>query len=165
MISSEPKSTWQHLRQEDGGSVTIHSKDGDCFGLPIDDVVNACKSKAELTEFCRQVGTLLNRLAAWLEERGGEVGAAYVGLEPEGAIFVVVRKAKAFDPAFEDSLSILDLEVAQDSEFETHQAPGTRASVVFKGNRCLISGVGAGVSIYRWSPGRDCLRAPYVRRS
>ena len=118
MISSEPKSTWQHLRQEDGGSVTIHSKDGDCFGLPIDDVVNACKSKAELTEFCRQVGTLLNRLAAWLEERGGEVGAAYVGLEPEGAIFVVVRKAKAFDPAFEDSLSILDLEVAQDSEFE-----------------------------------------------
>jgi hypothetical protein len=117
MISSEPRSMWQHLRQEDGGKVMIHTKDGDCFGLPFDDLVNACQSSTQFTAFCRQVGTLLDRLAGWLEERRSEVEAAYVGLEPEGAIFVVVRKAKAFDPAFEDALSILDLQVAQDSDF------------------------------------------------
>jgi hypothetical protein len=116
MISSEPKSTWQHLRQEDGRSVMIHTKDGDCFVLPFDELVNVCESSTQFTEFCRQVATLLDRLAAWLKDRQGEIEAAYVGLEPEGAIFVVVRQSKAFDPAFEDSLSILDLEMAQDAD-------------------------------------------------
>lgn len=118
MISSETKSAWLHLRQEDGGSVVIHTKDGDRFVLPIDDVVNACQSSAQINEFCRQVGTLLDRLTEWLTECQSEIEAAYVGLEPEGAIFVVVRKAMTFDAAFEDALSILDLEVAESADFK-----------------------------------------------
>jgi hypothetical protein len=117
MISAESKSTWQHLRPEDGGSVMIHTKDRDCFGLPFDDLVNACQSSTQFKEFCRQVGALLDRLAGWLEERRAELEAAYVSLEAEGAIFVVVRESKAFDPAIEDALSILDLEIAQSPEF------------------------------------------------
>jgi hypothetical protein len=117
MISSAPKSAWQHLRQEDGGSVMIHTKEGDRFSLPINDVVNGCQFKDKINEFCQQVGALLDRLAGWLVERQSEIEGAYVGLEPEGAIFVVVRKAKAFDPAFEDALSILDLEVARSEDF------------------------------------------------
>ena len=117
MISTKTKSVWQHLRQEDGGPVMIHTKDGDRFTLPIDDVVNACRSTEKLNQFCQQVSRLLERLAEWLEERKSEIEGAYFGFEPAGAIFVVVRKAKVFDPGFEDALSMLDVEVAQSEDF------------------------------------------------
>ena len=117
MISSKLKPGWQHLRQADGGSVVIHAKDGDNFCMPIDGVVQACRSQAEMDQFCQQVGALLERLSRWLIDRQPEIQAAYMGLEPDGAIFLVVRKARAFDPAFEDALSLLDLEIAQNDEF------------------------------------------------
>jgi hypothetical protein len=117
MISSEAKPVWQHLRQADGGSVVLHTKDGDDFCMPIDEVVKACRSQEEIDQFCQQVGALLERLSRWLIDRKPEIQAAYMGLEPDGAIFLVVRKAKAFDPAFEDALSLLDLEIAQNDDF------------------------------------------------
>lgn len=118
MISTEGKPVWQHLRHEGGGTVVIHAKDCDGFTLPIDEVVHACQSPERIDEFCRQVATLLDRLAKWLADRQSEVHAAYLELEPEGAIFLVVRKAKAFDPAFEDALSMLDLEIARDENLD-----------------------------------------------
>lgn len=117
MVSSEVKPVWQHLRQGDGGTVVIHANDGDRFALPIDDVVRACKSRENVTQFCKQFGSLLGKLADWLDDRQTQIEAAFLGLEPEGAILVVVRKDKAFDPDFEDGLSILDLDVAQDDAF------------------------------------------------
>jgi hypothetical protein len=117
MIATESKSVWQHLRQEDGGYAVIHTKDGDRFTLPINDVINACKSREKINEFCKEVATLLDRLAEWLAGRQSEIAEAYLGVEPEGAIFVVVQNAKAFDPDFEDALSLLDLDVAQCEDF------------------------------------------------
>jgi hypothetical protein len=118
MIAVEPKHGWHHLRQEDGGSVMIHTKDGDRFGLPLDDVVKACQSAQQMKAFCQQVGMLLYRLSEWLGDRSPEIERAYLAIEPGGALFVVVRNSKRFDPAFEDALSMLDLEVTQDNTLD-----------------------------------------------
>ncbi len=118
MLATEQKATWQHLRQEGGGSVLIHQQDGDRFALPMDDVILACRSWEKAGQFSHQVSVLLDRLATWLSERKAEFASAFLGLEADGVIFVVVRRSKEFDPGFEDALSLLDLEIAQDSAFE-----------------------------------------------
>jgi hypothetical protein len=117
MLATEHKPTWQHLREEGAGSAMIHLKDGDRFALPMDEVILACRSWEKAAQFSSQVSALLDRLANWLSDRQSEFASAFLGLEPDGVIFVVVRKSREFDPGFEDALSLLDLEVAHDVAF------------------------------------------------
>lgn len=107
---------WQHVREEFGGTVVFHPKDGDRFALPMEDVVHACRSWEKAGEFSSQVSTLLDRLAKWLAERADQIDSAYLGLEPDDVLFVVVRREKTFDPAFEDGLTMLDLAIAQSED-------------------------------------------------
>ena len=83
----------------------------------MDDVILACRSWEKAGQFSSQVSNLLDQLATWLSDRRAEFASAFLGLEPDGVIFVVVRNSKEFDPGFEDALSLLDLEIAQDNAF------------------------------------------------
>ncbi len=118
MIETEKRASWQYLREAHGGRVLITPKKGEAFGLSIDDVVRACRSQEKIGLFTQQLGELLERVAIWLAERGAEVHKAYFGLEPDGAVVVVVRADKKFNPDFETALSDLDLLVAEDPAFD-----------------------------------------------
>jgi hypothetical protein len=111
-IQKTQKGAWQFVKQDVGGSVLITLNDGDTFGIPVDELVRACRSHEKLTEFARQVGELLKLLDQWLTERAPEIEKAHVSIDADGISLVVVRKDKAFNPAFEDALSSFDLEIA-----------------------------------------------------
>jgi hypothetical protein len=117
MLATEKRPTWQYLREEDGGRVLITPKEGEAFGLSIDDVVRACRSQEQIGAFTQQLGELLERVAKWLAERSAEIHKAYFGLEPDGAVIAVVRRDKRFNPDFELALSDLDLSIAEDPGF------------------------------------------------
>ncbi len=118
MTQTKPKVVWQHLRQADGGEAFITPKEGEAFGLPIDEAVSACISwDQHVRQFSRQVGDLLESLGRWLDEREAQIHRAYFCLETDGALFAVVSKDVRFDPSFEDALSELDLGIAQDEAF------------------------------------------------
>ncbi len=117
MSAIKQKPIWQHLRQSDGGEAFITPKEGEPFGLPIDEAVEACKSWEKVGQFSRQVNDLLECFTRWLADRQTEIDRAFFALEPDGVVFAVVRKDRAFDPDFEDALSQLDLDVAQDDAY------------------------------------------------
>lgn len=112
------KPRWRHLSEEDIKGITVTMKSGDCFEIPLKDLARACQSQEKIETFARQVGTLMQRLGAWLIERATEIHRAHLTIEPDGIMFVVVRNDKAFNPDFEDALSYLDLEVAQNADLD-----------------------------------------------
>ncbi len=95
----------------------IQLEDGERFGLPMDAVVHACRAQGKMVEFSRQLNELLAKLDSWLRQRSTEVDRAALSLEPDGISFAVVRKDKAFNPEFEDALTELDVEIANDPLF------------------------------------------------
>jgi hypothetical protein len=117
MLATQKRPAWQYLNQVAGGRVLISPKEGEPFGLSIDDVVAACRSQENIASFTEQVCDLLDRVAKWLGERASEIHKAYFGLEPDGAVVAVVRQDKRFNPDFETALSELDLSIADDPTF------------------------------------------------
>jgi hypothetical protein len=117
MISTQKRPTWQFLNQSTGGRVFITPSEGEAFGLSVDNVVAACRSREKIGEFTEQVRDLLDRMDKWLGERASEIHRAYFGLEPDGAVVAVVRRDKKFNPDFETALSELDLSIAEDPAF------------------------------------------------
>ena len=112
------KPQWRHLDEKDVGGIVVTMKSGDCFEIPLKDLAHACESKEKIETFARQVGSLMQRLGAWLNERADEIHRAYFAFEPDGIMFVVVRNRATFDPDFEEALSRLDLEVAGNADLD-----------------------------------------------
>ena len=105
---------WQFLSHQGGKRVVITDENNDRFVLRVEDVIRACRSAEKFEEFANQISDVLDRLAAWLIERADKVDRAYLSLETDCVAFTVVLKTKSFDPDFEDALSLIDLEIAQD---------------------------------------------------
>ena len=138
---------WQRLR-EDGGDVVIEPLDEDRFTLPIDDVIRACRYQEKAGAFQKQIGLLLRRLHTWLHERTDVIDRALLSVEADGLTLAVVRKDKAFNPDFEDALSALDLEIANDDTFDqirmrTMALPYSSDATVSGFLRCLLTWRGA----------------------
>jgi hypothetical protein len=107
-----PKGQWQHLRHEKGSNVVITTEDGDRFILPVEDAIRACRSAEKLETFSRQFKNLMSQLHQWILAHQNDIDRAYLSLDAAGVVFAVVRKGMAFDPAFEDELSNLDLTIS-----------------------------------------------------
>ena len=97
--------------------------------------------------FADRWGRYLTVLPNGLVNDGQRSRPPYLALEPEGTIFAVVRKAKLFDPAFEDALSILDLEIAQDSEFNLIKLRVLALPTIVEGDRCFLLGTRARIPL------------------
>ena len=68
MLATQKRPAWQYLNQVAGGRVLITPKEGEPFGLSIDDVVAACRSQENIALFTEQVRDLLDRVSKWLGE-------------------------------------------------------------------------------------------------
>jgi len=68
--------------------------------------------------FVEQFGSVLGRLAQWLREHAKTFSRAFVTVRESGLLFVVLRDNAGFDPDFEDELTDLDLEIAQNPRFD-----------------------------------------------
>lgn len=100
-----------------GGIVTVTPENRDRFALTVRRAVKACRDAVAEDEFGLQLDILLKRLAEWLARRD-DVRSAYFTMRDGRFVFLTVRRAAEHDPAFEDSLSELDIEIANDPALE-----------------------------------------------
>jgi hypothetical protein len=101
----------------DGGVVTVTPANNDRFNLKVQRVIEACREAVAQDEFRAQFQILLQRLALWISGRS-DIRTAYVTIRDGRLAFIVVRKVAIHDPAFDDSLSGLDLEIANDPDLD-----------------------------------------------
>ena len=99
------------------GSVTVTPENEDRFNLKIRRAIEACKEAVDADQFGLQFRILLKRLAEWRASRT-DVQDAYVTVRDGRFVFLVVRNRPEYDAEFEDSLSALDLAIANDTDLE-----------------------------------------------
>ncbi|KAA5545113.1 hypothetical protein FYK55_05365 [Roseiconus nitratireducens] len=97
------------------GQVTLEPESQDRFTLRFRDVINACQMQLQAEEYELQFSILVKRLGSWLSGQTG-VAKAYVTLRDSQLLFLVVTKSTKYDSDFEDALSDLDIELANDPD-------------------------------------------------
>ena len=104
-----------HLKWHHGENrVLVEPEDEDRFLTTVQDIITACGVSREMLVFKKQFDALLRRLAEWVEEHQERIRDAYITVRDAGLMFLVVQTGREYDRAFEDALTDLDLEVAQD---------------------------------------------------
>lgn len=69
---------------------------------------------------CPSAARLMGRLSDWLAGWPGRVDRAYLATGGDrGLTFVVIQAGKRFDPEFQDSITGLDVAIANDPAFDT----------------------------------------------
>lgn len=78
----------------------------------------ACRASQKAEFFNNQFQRLLSTLRDWLDGHRTKVRAAYLTVRDRDLLFLCVQKEARFDPELTDSLTELDLHIANDPEFE-----------------------------------------------
>jgi len=103
--------------EEKGRQIVVTPEDNDRFVTTVEHAIAACQMQQESEEFAKQFDRLLRRLAGWIVEQQDKIKEAYLTVRDAGLLFLVVRKEKHYDRELTDSLTDLDIEIAQSSEF------------------------------------------------
>ncbi|HUT10219.1 MAG TPA: hypothetical protein VMY42_06965 [Thermoguttaceae bacterium] len=97
------------------GLVTVTPEDEDRFSIKVSRVIEILQQAKRPDDFKQQFNLLLRILAGWLAGQPG-VGEAFVTLRDGALAFVVVRNSCKYDEQFEDALSELDFDCANDPD-------------------------------------------------
>ena len=119
--SSSPLSDLQttiRLRHGDDRLVVVETEDEDRFLLTVQAVVRACKAHDQIALVGSQLRKLLKRLGEWVETNHEDIQEAYLTTRDSDLLFLIVRKSKPFNAPLEEVLTDLDLEVANDKDFD-----------------------------------------------
>ena len=100
------------------GMVTVVTQDNHRFRVTVEAAIRACEALNHISDFQTQFSDLLDRLAAWVNEHESAIRLASVTVRDRGLLFLVVRKATSHDPHFDDDLTALDIEIAQNEAFD-----------------------------------------------
>lgn len=97
------------------GQVTLEGENEERFTLRFEEVVRACQLHVSVNRFSVQFRLLVKRLSGWLEGQAG-VKSAFLTLRDAQLLFLVVTETDEYDADFEDALSDLDIELANDDD-------------------------------------------------
>lgn len=104
---------WENVE----GRVKVVLPGSDIMLLQMDAAVQACRAFHKQVIFGDQLKMLLQGLAEWIDSRIDQLSDAYLTVRDAGLLFVVVRKGRQYDSDFESKLTDLDVEVANDSDY------------------------------------------------
>ena len=116
-IQNTPDIIELHFENKDG-RVRIIAPDNHVIISSVEAAVDACRAYASQLLFRDQFNSLIEKLAQWLEARTELIQDSYLTIRDSGLLFLVVTKNSHFDDTIESSLTDLDLEVSQDSDFD-----------------------------------------------
>jgi hypothetical protein len=108
----------QLLYQEKNNFITVIPEDEELFYLTVDKAIQACRAYNYTSAFSNQFQKLLDKLAQWIHVNKNEIESAFLTVRDAGLLFLVVRNSKKYNGQFEDKLTELDIEVAQDKNFD-----------------------------------------------
>lgn len=108
-----------HLSWKTGksGRLMIVPKDNDRFMVQVRYAVEILQKSKDFERFHDQFKVLLDILVAWIRSRS-DVKNAYVTLREGSLSFVVVKASAKYDAKYEDELSDLDIEIANDEDLD-----------------------------------------------
>jgi hypothetical protein len=95
----------------------VEAEKEDRFFLTVQAAIMACQAFGQYEEFTRQFRKLQAKLTEWYESQEHHVAKAYLTVRDSAILFLVVQKSAAFSRDLEDSLTDLDIAIAQDDEF------------------------------------------------
>jgi hypothetical protein len=99
------------------GRVKVILPDRHVMAMPVMAAVEACRAFRDQYIFQGQFELLLDHLAQWLKDHRSVLASAYLTVRDAGLLFAVVRKDRVYDDHFEEALTDLDLEIANDSAY------------------------------------------------
>jgi len=108
---------------EKGRQVVIRPKDNDVFVRSVEQIVEACvigeRTLQRAFQFKRQLEDgLFTKLAQWLTGNKHRVRKAFLAPHEGGLMFLVIKIGAKYDRDLEDSLTDLDIDVANSPEFD-----------------------------------------------
>lgn len=98
-------------------SVYVDAPKGDVFLMTVQHAVMACGAFGRWADFQTQMRQLMERLGKWMDERREKVREAHLTVRGSGLLFLVVSKSEHYDGELEDSLTEIDIEIANDDDF------------------------------------------------
>lgn len=108
------------LRWSEKDSQTlVEPRDEDRFFMTVEEVIEACRiyDKAKRASFQVQLRNLLVRLGQWVHEHRNDIAHAFLTVQNSQLLFLIVTKGRAYDASLEQSLTDLDVSVAEDEAF------------------------------------------------
>ena len=106
--------TWKQRGQH----VLVEPDDEDRFCIAVDRVIRACQTEIKREDFERKFRLLLRKLAIWISSHSNLLSKACLTIRDQGLLFLVVRKDLRLDENLSDSLTALDIEIAQDPQLQ-----------------------------------------------
>ena len=105
-----------HFEDRDG-RVKVVPPNRDIMVIPVEEAIAACRAFKDQIEFGDQFKLLLERLGDWILERKPFLREAFVVVRDQGLLFLVVMDGVSFDSPFEDELTDLDIEIANNDDY------------------------------------------------
>ena len=105
-----------HCENRDG-QVRVVLPDNHIMAMPVEVAVHACRAFKNQIEFKNQFDGLLAHLGKWIDGHRDEIKEAYLTTRDSGLLFLVVTESKSFVSDFEDELTALDIEIANDTDY------------------------------------------------
>jgi len=95
--------------------VVIEPADEDRFVMRVNEAIEACRVYEEFQSlFRQQLDYLKNTLGTWRREHMHAIEKAFLTLQDDRMLFLVVMAEKGYDSTLEDDLTELELRIAQD---------------------------------------------------
>jgi len=96
--------------------VRVTPRDQDRFEVQKDRAIDILRLAKQAEQFDLQFTLLLRRLGEWINERQSKIDQAFLTYQDDNLAFVVVRADVRYDEDFEDELSELDFDIANDTD-------------------------------------------------
>ena len=98
--------------REEGRKIIIVPDDDYRFTQTVDEAIRACQSIKTTADFQIQFKKTLNLLAVWIKKNTKHIAKAYLTIRDAGLLFVIIQKGIKYNGKFEDTLTALDLKIA-----------------------------------------------------
>ena len=120
MNAAQKAKSWIQLDYHDPATVgvTITPADGDLFAMTKEMAIRGCQIGSRLNEFDTQISGVWEVLKEWASEHRQYVDKAFLALKGSGFLFLVIQKEPTYNRVLEDSLTDLDIKIAQNHDFQ-----------------------------------------------
>lgn len=106
------------LRFGENDRVVVTPENEDRFALTMDEAVKACRAWESHQRFERQFRILIDVLKEWVQRHHDRVSQAHVTIRDGGLLFLVVMRKSHHDETLDESLTELDIEIANDPDLD-----------------------------------------------
>ena len=102
---------------DDSGRVRVTPPNKDLMVLSVNEAIEACRAFNDQISFKNQFDLLLDTLGGWIKARQDRISQAFITTRDAGLLLLIVLKSASYDAGFEAELTELDIEIANDADF------------------------------------------------